>query len=292
MRIQADCLPCLMKRMLFQTRLVGAADERGIMGICLRSLSDAYSPELRSVDVASDVHRDCYDALGSDDPYLELKERSDAIAAGLVPAAEQMVSGSDDPLRTALGVCAAGNIMDFGPGIAIDDPSEFLELFSELAGQGFGKDDTEVLRDLLLNEGPVVYIFDNCGECQLDRVLIRLLRSQGKRVVGVVRELPILNDVSLRDVERTGIGDDLDAVYGTGRFFVGVDMASIPEGLRREMEGACVIIAKGMGNYESLSDDILSAPIVHVLRAKCLPVASSIGVPVGTNVVLARMPGE
>ena len=45
-----------------------------------------------------------------------------------------------------------------------------------------------------------------------------------------------------------------------------------------------------MGNYESLSDEPLPVPMAHILRAKCVPVADSIGVPVGTNVVLVREP--
>ncbi len=288
MRITPDCVPCLMRRMLFQTGLVEGTDRAEVMGRCLRVFADEYDTDLKSVDVASKVHAECYSALGCDDPYLELKIRSDDIASRLVPEAEAMVSASDDPLHTALSVSAAGNIMDFGSGIAIDDPDAFSGMFADLVSQGFGLDHTDRLRRLLEKDGPVVYMFDNCGECQMDRIVIRLLRSMGKEVIGVVREVPILNDVSLRDLDRTGLMDDLDSIRGTGSFYVGIDTSRIPADLKADISRASVVIAKGMGNYESLSDEDLGVPVAHILRAKCGPVAESIGVPVGTNVVLVR----
>lgn len=287
MKITAECVPCLMKRMLFQTRLV-ECDGAEVMGRCLRAFSDSYSPEMKSVDVASLVHAECYRAIGNDDPYLGLKIRSDEIASGLLPDAERMVSSSEDPFRAALAVSVAGNIMDFGSGIAIDDPDAFVGMFGDLVGQGFGLDHSGRLRELLDEDGPVVYMFDNCGECQMDKVLIRMLRSMGKEVIGVVRGEPILNDVSVRDVERCGLAAEVDSIRDSGAFYVGLDTEHIPSALREDMGRACVTIAKGMGNYESLSDESLPSPVAHILRAKCGPVARSIGVPVGTNVVLVR----
>lgn len=279
-----------MRRILFQARLSEGSDDAEIMARCLRVFADEFQPGLKSVDVASKVHAECYAALGNDDPYHYLKVLSDEVASGLLPMAEEMVSGSEDPFHTALAVSAAGNIMDFGSGIAIDHPDSFTDMFRDLAAQGFGLDHTDRLREILERDGPVVYIFDNCGECQMDKLVIRILRGMGKEVIGVVRELPILNDVSLRDVERAGLDRELDAVRGTGAFYVGIDPSRIPEELKNDIARSCVVIAKGMGNYESLSDEPLPVPIAHILRAKCVPVADSIGVPVGTNVVLVREP--
>jgi hypothetical protein len=279
-----------MRRILFQARLSEGSDDAEIMARCLRVFADEFRPGLKSVDVASKVHAECYSALGNDDPYHELKVLSDEVASKLLPLAEEIVDGSDDPFHTALAVSAAGNIMDFGSGIAIDHPDSFSDIFRDLASQGFGLDHTDRLRELLERDGPVVYIFDNCGECQMDKLVIRVLRGMGKEVIGVVRELPILNDVSLRDVERAGLDRELDAVRGTGAFYVGIDPNQMPEELKSDIARSCVVIAKGMGNYESLSDERLPVPVAHILRAKCIPVASSIGVPVGTNVVLVREP--
>ena len=60
------------------------------------------------------------------------------------------------------------------------------------------------------------------------------------------------------------------------------------EDLKEEMGRAGVLIAKGMANYESLSDEDMGVPVAHVLRSKCKPVAESLGVPIGINVVKVR----
>lgn len=290
MKIQPDCIPCLMKRVLFQSRLDSGYDDFGSVTSALRALADSTERDRKSVDIATEVHRCSYDSLGHDDPYAELKVRADDVAGRFMDAASRMVSESDDPLKAALTVSVIGNIMDFGSGVAIDDPSEFESMFDELVLQGIGSDDTELLREALSAEGPVVYIFDNCGESQLDRILIRHLRGTGKRVVGVVRGAPILNDVTESDAIRSGLSGDLDRMLDTGKFYIGIDWDDLPPELESEIAGSCLIIAKGMANYESLSDETIPVPIAHVLRAKCIPVAKSLGVDVGTNVVRVITP--
>ena len=175
--------------------------------------------------------------------------------------------------------------------------SGFMELlprdqvvFDRMVAQGLGCDDTDVLRELLEKVPGVVYMFDNCGESQLDKVLIRQLRRMGKRVVGVVRGAPILNDVTEEDALRIGLDREMDRLLTTGKFYVGIDWDDIPAELEKEIRGCGLIIAKGMANYEATSDRRLPVPIVHILRTKCMPVASSLGVPENINVVRVIMP--
>ncbi len=137
-----------------------------------------------------------------------------------------------------------------------------------------------------------MYVFDNCGESQLDRILIRELRKNGKYVIGVVRGKPILNDVTKDDVERSGLAMDLDEIYDTGKFYVGIDWENAPEETKNAVASADLIIMKGMANYESVSDLTIPVPVIHILRAKCVPVARSVGVPQGTNAVFAVLNGR
>ena len=77
----------------------------------------------------------------------------------------------------------------------------------------------------------------------------------------------------------------------------GIAVVSVPVlltgGVRRREEAetllsqskADLIIAKGMANYESLSDQDAGMPKVHILRTKCSAVANSLNVPEDINVV-------
>ena len=124
----------------------------------------------------------------------------------------------------------------------------------------------------------------------MDAVLIRLLRRMDKRVVGVVRGEPILNDVTMQDAKRIGLDREVDRMVTTGKFCVGLDWDDIPGDLAQEIDRCGLIIAKGMANYEATSGRSIPVPVVHILRSKCVPVARSLGVPQNVNVVKVVMP--
>ncbi|MCL1811096.1 MAG: ARMT1-like domain-containing protein [Methanomassiliicoccaceae archaeon] len=285
MNVHPDCVPCLMRRVLFQSKLPGNGREKQAAEAALRTFADEISFEKNSAKVATKVHRSAYDAMEEKDPYRELKIRADEVAEGYIEYLAHMIEGSPDPFAAAVKVSIIGNIMDFGSGIAIDDPDDFAGMFAELVRQEIDHDDTAVLLDIIERSSSVVYLFDNCGEAQFDKLLIRQIRALGKRVVGVVRGEPILNDVAMDDALRIGLDKEVDGLLTTGGFAIGIDMGMIGPELKEEIERAGVIIAKGMANYESLSDESLSVPVAYIMKAKCEPVAGSLGVRKGAHLV-------
>lgn len=289
MKFTADCGPCLMRRVLFQSRLVGNGLEFDAVKAAAEVLGSRMDPEVDSVKISSEVHWRAYRAIRSEDPYFELKCRADAVAEPYERQLEEMVEASDEPLRTAIMGAVAGNVMDFGSGASIDDPDLFSEVYDDIVAQGLGLDDVGRLEDLLSEVPGVVYMFDNCGESRLDMVLMRLLRGMGKRVVGVVRGAPILNDVTMEDAKRVGIDRVADRLLSTGKFYVGIDWDDVPQDLQEEIEGCGLIIAKGMANFEATSGRSIPVPVVHILRSKCAPVARALGVPQNINVVKVVM---
>ncbi|AMK14542.1 hypothetical protein AUP07_1509 [methanogenic archaeon mixed culture ISO4-G1] len=287
MRVHTDCVPCLMKRVLFQSRLSDGADEKGSVECSLKAFAEGFDYSKKSVDLATEVHAASYSKLGKD-PYHELKVRADAVAEGFMDLAQRHVDAAEDKLRACLMVSVIGNIMDFGSTGGISSPEEFEPIFGKLMEQGLGLDHSDRIEAILDRSGTIVYMFDNCGESQLDRILIRYLRSRGKRVVGMVRGEPILNDVTMDDAIRSGLDRELDRILTTGTFYVGIDWSNVPEDLMEEIRNCDMVIAKGMANFESLSDERLPVPVAHVMRTKCKPVADSIGMPTDINVVYVR----
>ena len=290
MKFTADCGPCLMRRVLFQSRLVGNGLEFDAVKAAAEVLGSRMDPEVDSVKISSEVHWRAYRAIRSEDPYFELKCRADAVAEPYERQLEEMVEASDEPLGAAIMGAVAGNVMDFGSGASIDDPDLFSEVYDDIVAQGLGLDDVGRLEDLLSEVPGVVYMFDNCGESRLDMVLMRLLRGMGKRVVGVVRGAPILNDVTMEDAKRVGIDRVADRLLSTGKFYVGIDWDDVPQDLQEEIDGCGLIIAKGMANFEATSGRSIPVPVVHILRSKCAPVARALGVPQNINVVKVVMP--
>lgn len=285
MDIRPECVPCLMKRVLFQARLADNGTEYDALSAALGAYSKQFAYGRNSAAAATEVHRAAYGAMGVKDPYRELKIKADEVAAEYVQYAKDHINGSENRIKAAALMAVIGNIMDFGSGIAIDHPDAFREQFGRIVSQGIGSDDTDRMESGIRKAGTVIYIFDNCGESLFDMLLIEEMRDLGVRVVGVVRGEPILNDVTMDDAQRIGMDKILDRTLTTGQFAIGLDLGRIGKELKEEMDRADLIIAKGMANYESLSDQDAGVPKVYMLRSKCVPVAQSLGVPVDINVV-------
>ncbi len=282
-----ECVPCLLRRIVFQSRLQEGEDGLRPVQAALAVLTEGFDGEVNSAKLATLAHRAAYRAQGTDDPYLELKERADQVAASLLPELEDYLDSAPDRLEAAVLGSIVGNIMDFGPGIAIQDPDELVDVFSDLMDQGLDLSHVPRMRERLRESRKVVYMLDNCGEAVFDIPLIREIQKLGPEVVGVVKGEPILTDVTREDAARSGIDKVFDRMVDTGQFAVGVDLESAGEELLRELEDCDLLIAKGMANYEALSDSGIG-PVAFLLRAKCHPVARSLGVRKDQNVAVYR----
>lgn len=282
MKLTPDCVPCLMKRVLFQARLLENGCESEAVGAALRAYAKEYAVGRNSAEVATEVHRSAYEVMGVD-PYIKIKLDADRIAEEYLDQVMGYVDSAEDRFSAAVRVAVIGNIMDFG--VSLSSPEEFRAVFKKLLDQGIGSDDTARMKELLTDSKSVLYFFDNCGESQFDKLLIREIQRMGVRVVGVVRGERILNDVTMEDAERIGLDKILDRTVSTGTFAVGAVLSKAKDDLKEELDRADMMICKGMANYESLSDQDAGMPKVFILRTKCGPVARSLGVPENINVV-------
>jgi hypothetical protein len=283
MEFSAECAPCLLRRILFQTRLVDPAKESQVMSSCVRVIAEGWESGICAARLATKVHRKCYNLLGVDDPYAELKAEANKVAASLLPRAQMLVDGSSDRLLKAIQVAIAGNVMDFGIG-GFESPEELRSTFDALVSEIPEPNDLERLRELLQGSKEVVYLFDNCGEIVLDVPLLKDLKGMGLRVVGVVKGSPIITDATWEDLAISGTDKVLDEALTTGGFAIGVDLDLAPEELKAAFERADLVIAKGMANFEALSDSHIR-PIVHLLRSKCHPISQAIGARKDRNVI-------
>ncbi|MGD0057700.1 MAG: ARMT1-like domain-containing protein [Methanomassiliicoccales archaeon] len=282
--MEADCIPCLLGRVLFETNLCAPEKKSKVMRECIKVLSEKYRPGVNSALTATAVHRRAYDLLECRDPYADLKKRSNEVAEWIFWKAKEIVKCAKDPLEAASLVAIAGNVLDFGIGAALEDPEKLADKFDSLVSQGLAINDVPRMREILEKAESIVFLIDNCGEIVFDRLLVAELRWFGVRVVGVVKGEPILTDATEEDVRSTGIDKLFDEILTTGSFAVGIDLKRVGKCLRSEFNDADLIVSKGMANFESLSDTG-NRPIVHLLRAKCLPVAKAIGAKKEDNVV-------
>jgi hypothetical protein len=288
MKIHKECVPCLLKRIIFETELSTTDKQlqtKTIQNAC-HMLAELYNPHESSAAIATKVHKIAYETLNDRDPYETLKQQSNAIAQSLVPQVEHLIEQSDNPLKTSMICSIIGNLMDFGIAGSHTDPQMLTDVFENLYNEGLGYDEYQKLEALLQTAQHVVLFTDNCGEIVFDKILCReLKRFKPDMVLSVVvRGEPIISDATLEDAERLGFTEIVDEVLTTGCFAIGVDFSRLPSRLHQVLKKADLIICKGMANYEAFSETSYR-PVAYLLRSKCIPIAQSMDIPHNVNAI-------
>jgi uncharacterized protein with ATP-grasp and redox domains len=278
MKIYLDCYPCFFQQALNVTRLI-SADEETTHKILLKV--SALLPKIPAGATPPEIGREVYRIVsrltGIEDPYREIKENCTQQALALYPSLKERVRLAEDPLRKAIRVAIAGNVIDFGSNMPFDLEKDLESILN----QRFAIDHYESFKSALAEAKNVLFIADNAGETVFDRVLIEEL---GKPVTYVVRERPIINDALREDAIAAGI-DKIADVISSGTDAPGNILHLCSDEFRRIYESAHFIIGKGQGNYEGLSSE--DRPIFFLLKAKCQVIAKHIGVEQG-SIILQR----
>ena len=279
MKTYLECLPCLLRQAVEAAKLA-TEDERvqqAVARAVLRDLQDVPA-EARPVDIAPRVHAAVREITGCEDPYRQVKSASNALALRAYSKAAELASASLDPLLAAAKLAAAANIADSAVGRSFD-----FEAAMERALSGdFAIAHYPQLKAHLERASHILYLADNAGEIVFDRLLLERLAPC--HVTLAVKSRPLLNDATLDDVRAAGLGD-LASVVTTGDGWPRPDLRGASEQFSAAFRQADVIIAKGQGNYEALSE--CDGNVFFLLIAKCPVIARDPGVNIG-DLVLKR----
>ncbi|MBU0497619.1 MAG: DUF89 family protein [Candidatus Thermoplasmatota archaeon] len=288
MKIQPECVPCLLKRVIFESELHehdGSRKVEVIKKACVL-IGQLYNPSACSAAVATKVHKIVYDLLDDSDPYLELKQTSNEVAQSLIPLVCGIIDSTDDRVKAATMCAIIGNVLDFGIAGGSEDPKSLTDNFQRLYTEGLGWDDYHLVQPLLKSSKNVVLFTDNCGEIVFDAVLCDELKRAypSCHLTVVVRGEPIISDATMVDAKEAGVDKYADIVLTTGCFAIGVDFTRLPPRVSDALDAADLIICKGMANYESFSETVY-VPIVYLLRSKCTAIARSMQVPLDASII-------
>lgn len=281
-----DCPACLER--LAQQALNGgglpeaeaATLREDMLALVRAGLAVGRSPAL----IASDFFALARKRLPECDPFAAKKAADFAAArraaAGLGPLPDCFA----DRARAAV----LGNAIDHF----------FLAHTGELWGGGdglrLGIDHLAQAEARLQPGGRVVILADNCGEQSFDRLLVEHLLGRGCTVDYVIKAGPVQNDLCLADLVAAGEEHGLGRVLDLAPAAVGLDPESVPAELRERLDMADLVIAKGMGHFETLASaagvfggqDRLGWPLLMLFLAKCDTIAHSLGLKRGQGAAL------
>lgn len=292
MKAWPDCIPCMLSMVVSTARRTGADHEqvRAVLAAVLDAgivgtRSFAHQP---SYDLAA-AWRLIADQTGQMDALRKDKIRQNQQALLLYPEARNFVFSAPDPLANAVKLAIAGNMLDAVINVDAAAPGSLLHLLESWA---LDPEELGELRRRLSSASSVVYLTDNCGEVVFDRLLLQVIRRNWiVETTVIVKETPALNDVTMREALEVGIDHDCDRLVGNGiqEPLPSTDLSLVSDEVRRLVEGASLIISKGIGNFEVLEEDpSLAGRITFLIHAKCTPMATLHGVPKGSLILINR----
>jgi uncharacterized protein with ATP-grasp and redox domains len=284
MKLTDTCIDCLLSRVVFECELVSAdkdCTERTVSS-CRELLESLRDSSLFHPQIASAVHRRACEMIGNPDPFKDLKKAGNEQAAGVC----RQVRGQLQTFHDLVLASVIGNTFDY----AVKDhdvTADFSRFFAKEFNSGLNVDDTEKIFERCSR---VVYLTDNCGEIVFDRLLVGFLKAHGSQVTVAVRDAPILNDATMEDALDLGFDKVADILTTTGGGAeIGLDMAKMPADLAKAIDECTIIIAKGMANYESLSEYRNLPPVAYLMCVKCEMIAEDTGISRGSKIALLRL---
>jgi len=275
-----DCVPCLLRQTLEAARNITDDTDlhEHVMHETLQRLAGS-DLSMSPPAVGQLMHRRLRELTGVEDPYRGAKDRFNRLALDLLPEMRERVSTSPDPFFEALKLAIAGNVIDLGANgnITEDQAREVVDQASDQPVIG----DLEGLKTAIAGADKILYLADNAGEIVFDRLFLEQLPCS--RIKLAVRGRPILNDATLVDAETAGV-TALVPVIDNGSDAPATILSDCSEEFLAAYAAADLIIAKGMGNFESLSE--APGDIAFLFRAKCPAIATAVDQPLGAHVLI------
>lgn len=289
MRTFPDCLPCLLRQAQATTLLATSEPERQqeIMA-AVAALLPQFDLTLSPPENATAMYRLIAEYSGMADPYAAIKQQSNALANRLRPAVREQILAAADPLLAALQYAMAGNVIDYGAQHDFDLEQTLAACLDQIPAIN----DYQAFRRDLAASRTVLFLADNCGELVFDSLLIEQL---GREVTLAVKAGPIINDALAADAHACGI-DRLAHVVTNGTACPGTPLAAVSAEFRTLFDQADLIVSKGQGNFETLSE--CRRPLYFLLTVKCGVVADYLSektgrsVRLGDSVFLKQLPPQ
>jgi len=185
------------------------------------------------------------------DRFREEKLESNRFVLERLDQIRQKVEMAEDPVFAGLQFAILGNYLDFGAlqgQVSFEKLEDMLNnaLEMELDREAYGS----LCRDMEQGRR-LLYLTDNAGEIGFDRIFAEQIAKKYPHleIIFCVRGMITQNDATREDAETVGIPFP---VIDNGNGVAGTQLDQLSEAAEAAFKNADVIIAKGMGNTETM----------------------------------------
>ncbi|HEX55057.1 MAG TPA: DUF89 family protein [Candidatus Altiarchaeales archaeon] len=288
MKLYPECVPCMLQRAILFCRDEEEEVRYRVMRELCELFSKRISPKITTTEIAYERNKIIEGITHNLDPMKDIKEESIRKALEVYPRIERYVDRIKDDekrFKIAMRIALAGNLIEFGARDHVIDLDRLEEEIRDVINERLIIDDTDGIYEKVKNSDEILYVTDNAGELVFDRILIRELLRYAEVIIAPLSR-PVQDDAWIEDVKRLKI-DETCKIVPRGDF-IGIWFEKCTPEFVREFDDADLIIAKGMGCYETLVDypERLNGRIALLMKAKCEPVAKDVNVPLGSGVIM------
>ncbi len=268
MTIKPDCITCIMNQTLKVCKLLELDDETSKQALdATANILMQSSLQMTPPQIAKETYAAIAEITGEEDPVAKAKTQATCMALSVDTSFIKT-------LHDAVKFAVIGNVIDFGAQKQLD----LNETIRSHLHRSFAIDDFDTFEKELKHTKHMVYIGDNTGEHIFDKRLIEIIKAHYNiKIYYFVRGKPIINDVTVKEAAML---KDVATIVDTGVPTPGFDLSYANETSKALFESADMVLAKGMGNYESLYD-VCNRPLYYLFIVKCNVVSQAIGQGVG-----------
>ena len=250
--MDAECVLCHLQKNIATARSLGdeataAAFAKDLMRLHLDAPADAGSPYLGP---GTNALFQKYYGIGPD-RYRQEKIDSNQFVMDRFSQICQRVEAAEDPVLAAVQFAILGNYLDFSAlrgNVSFEKLDEMLSsaLEMELDMQCYAALCSDLARGKSL-----LLLTDNAGEIGFDRILAEQIQKAYPhlQITVCVRGQITQNDATREDAQTVGMPFP---IIDNGNAVAGTEISQLSPEAKTALETADVVIAKGMGNTETM----------------------------------------
>lgn len=289
MKVEPECLSCLLYRGYLQIR--DSTKNLDKQFRALSTLTNFLAKEFKPTAVAATLgtkrDRMIKEITGNPDPYSKAKQQRNQMALKILPTINSTVLAEASPysrFRKACLVSIVGNSLEIDiPGHGLKHTADIIEMIQQ-AERDLVIDEIKKIFKIARKSKNILYLTDNSGEIAFDTLLVRELKNLGSLVIVAVKGEPVLDDATLEDAKFVGMDEVADEVISTGSGTVGLNPDQCSKDFMDIYQSSDMVVAKGMGHAETLTEFKTKTPQALLLRTKCAPVANYFKVGLNKNI--------
>jgi len=294
MRTHLNCASCIIDDLCGALQLVPLEEKtkKEILKESFRFLARGFSTDKIPSYFITEVHRILKRISGIEIPFKERRDKCNQLGIQMAEKIALEAEGLEESERFLFLVnwAIASNHLDFrtvGTGYGFQ-MAEIIEELRDCLSEGLKIDRRAEILRTAKSSSKILYIHDNVGEIAFDKLLIKELRRYGASVTSALRGGPITSDATMEDGETVGLQEAASEIILAGPDTLGISLDEMSEELKRGLQTADLVIAKGQANYYALTEYRSKVPgkIACLFRTKCEIVSNDLGETGKINIAL------